>query len=96
MPDFQHKPRVGSLWPSDRKMEDWHYDLSGKILFVCESCGKETLHYLGGYTNEHQGRRWIKVVQGKAVTEHESRPAATTPAPSTTNENIDPDDDIPF
>ena len=62
MADYEVKPGQGSVWPNDRKDEDWHADWRGKILLP-----DGTEHYIDVWDNEKNGKTWRGIKIGDPV-----------------------------
>lgn len=98
---YEYKPGNGSAFKNDKKTEDWHGDLTGKIMLPD---GK--LHYLNIYNAaKKSGEAYFKVSIGKEVVATGSpaapaysaahQPFAAPPASKAPGFD-ELDDDIPF
>lgn len=98
---YEHKPNYGSAFKNDKKTEEWHGDLKGKIMLPD---GK--LHYLDVYNAVNKnGQSYLKFKIGKEVQEpsapaysaaHQPFPAQDAHNAAKANGFQELDSDIPF
>lgn len=90
--DYEVKPGQGSVWPNDRKTEDWHADHRGKILLPD---GSE--HYIDLWNNEKGGKTWMGIKIGNPVQNAGSPIPVQNKAPASAPESFSEiEDDLPF
>ena len=86
------KPGEGSVWPNDRKDEDWHADWRGKILLPD---GSE--HYIDVWDNEKNGKTWRGIKIGNPVAGANTGTQAPVQNTNTASESLNElEDDLPF
>lgn len=90
--DYEVKPGQGSVWPNDRKTEDWHADWRGKILLPD---GSE--HYIDVWDNEKGGKTWRGIKIGNPVADSGSRTSVPVSNKDASSESLNElEDDLPF
>jgi hypothetical protein len=90
--DYEVKPGQGSVWPNDRKTEDWHADWRGKILLPN---GSE--HYIDVWDNEKGGKTWRGIKIGNPVADSGARTSAPVSNKDSSSESLNElEDDLPF
>jgi hypothetical protein len=90
--DYEVKPGQGSVWPNDRKTEDWHADWRGKILLPN---GSE--HYIDVWDNEKGGKTWRGIKIGNPVADSGTRTSAPVSNKDSSSESLNElEDDLPF
>jgi|MGYP003626995950 hypothetical protein len=90
--DYEVKPGQGSVWPNDRKDEDWHADWRGKILLPD---GSE--HYIDVWDNEKNGKTWRGIKIGNPVAGANTGTQAPVQNTNTASESLNElEDDLPF
>jgi len=90
--DYEVKPGQGSVWPNDRKTEDWHADWRGKILLPD---GSE--HYIDVWDNEKGGKTWRGIKIGSPVANAGARTSVPVSNKDASSDSINElEDDLPF
>tara|TARA_R110002020_G_scaffold395312_3_gene605405 strand:- start:1254 stop:1535 length:282 start_codon:yes stop_codon:yes gene_type:complete len=90
--DYEVKPGQGSVWPNDRKSEDWHADWRGKILLP-----NGTEHYIDVWDNEKGGKTWRGIKIGNPVQNKDEGGTPSNKNQASAPQTVDDmEDDLPF
>jgi|TARA_R110000803_G_scaffold166059_2_gene229424 hypothetical protein len=93
------KPGEGSVWPNDRKEEDWHADKRGKILMP-DNVVAGAEYYIDSWDKNSNGKDWYRLKIGNPVAG--SNTGTQTPVQNTNQaskpvENVtELEEDLPF